>query len=91
MIVISLFMDMAGNTPFLRDFQKKSVYGMSPSPGSQRELENGLGQAEKPQCTSSERAASILPGLLATVKVSRARGDSHWRGPVFTQNKQGII
>ena len=35
-----------------------------------------LGQAEKPQCTSSERAASILPGLLATVKVSRARGDS---------------
>lgn len=44
MIVISLFMDMAGNTPFLRDFQKKSVYGMSPSPGSQRELENTTAQ-----------------------------------------------
>ena len=39
-----------------------------------------LGQAEKPQCTSSERAASIFPGLLATVKVSRPRGDSHWQG-----------
>ena len=44
MIVISLFMDMAGNTPFLRDFQKKSVYGMLPSPGSQREVENATAQ-----------------------------------------------